>query len=212
NPGNLGNAIRNTEGGTIGNFYGKRFAGFTRDGQWLFHKADGSVGTSDQMTEEDKTIIGNGMPKYYASLTNTFRYKNFDLTVFFRGKFDFDILNTVDLFYGNQELLPANVLTSALGQYSQIKEAPQYSDYYLENGDFIKLDNLTLGYNFDLPQEGNFKRLRLYASARNLATITGYNDGNRDPEVQDTGLFPGIDYRDFYPRTTTVSVGLNVNF
>lgn len=210
NPGNLGNAIRNTEGGPIGDFYGKRFAGFTVDGQWLFHKADGTIGRASDMTEEDKAIIGNGLPKYYASLTNTFRYKNFDLTVLLRGKFKYDILNTVDLFYGNPSLLPGNVLTSALGQYSNISEAPQYSDYYLENGNFVKLDNLTLGYNFDLGENSPFSALRVFGSARNLATITGYT--GRDPEVQDTGLYPGVDDRNFYPRTVTVTAGLNVNF
>ena len=210
NPGNLGNAIRNTEGGPIGNFYGKRFAGFTVDGQWLFHKADGTIGRASDMTEEDKAIIGNGLPKYYASLTNTFRYKNFDLTVLLRGKFKYDILNTVDLFYGNPSLLPGNVLTSALNQYSNITEAPQYSDYYLENGNFIKLDNLTLGYNFNLGEKSPFSALRVFGSARNLATFTGYT--GRDPEVQDTGLYPGIDDRNFYPRTATVTAGVNVNF
>ena len=210
NPGNLGDAIRNTEGGPIGDFYGKRFAGFTQDGQWLFYKADGSVGTVSEMTEEDKAVIGNGTPKYNASLTNTFKYNNFDLTVFFRGKFDYDILNTVDLFYGNQTLLPGNVLSSAIGEFSNIQQAPQYSDYYLESGDFVKLDNITLGYNFNLPEKSNFKSLRIYASARNLATFTGYT--GRDPEVQDTGLYPGIDDRNFYPRTTTLSTGINVIF
>ncbi len=210
NPGNLGDAIRNTEGGPIGNFYGKRFAGFTVDGKWLFHKADGTIGRASDMTEEDKAIIGNGLPKYYASLTNTFRYKNFDLTILLRGKFKYDILNTVDLFYGNPSLLPGNVLTSALGQYSNITEAPQYSDYYLENGDFVKLDNLTLGYNFNLGENSPFSALRLFGSARNLATFTGYT--GRDPEVQDTGLYPGIDDRNFYPRTVTVTAGVNVNF
>ena len=210
NPGNLGDAIRNQEGGPIGNFYGKRFAGFTVDGKWLFHKADGSIGGVSDMEEEDKTIIGNGLPKYYASFTNTFNYKNFDLTVFFRGKFKYDILNTVDLFYGNPELLPGNVLTSALGQYSQISEASQYSDYYLEKGDFIKLDNITLGYNFNVSEKSPFSSLRIYGSARNLATFTGYS--GRDPEVQDTGLYPGIDDRNFYPRTITVTAGINVNF
>jgi len=209
-PGALGNAIRDTEGGPIGDFYGKRFAGFTVDGQWLFYKKDGSIGGVSDMTEEDKAIIGNGLPKYYASWTNTFRYKNFDLTVFFRGKFKYDILNTVDLFYGNSNLLPGNVLTSALGKYSQIGEAPQYSDYYLEKGDFIKLDNLTLGYNFNIAEKSPFSALRIYGSARNLATITSY--GGRDPEVQDTGFFPGIDDRNFYPRTVTVTAGVNVNF
>ncbi len=208
NPGNLGNAIRNTEGGPIGNFYGKRFAGFTDDGEWLFYKADGSEARADEMVTEDSDIIGNGMPKYNASLTNTFRYKNFDLTVFFRGKFDFDILNTVDLFYGNPNI-GGNILASATGKYSHISEAPQYSDYYLERGDFIKLDNLTLGYNFDLKGKV-INALRLYVNARNLATITGYS--GRDPEVSDTGLYPGLDDRNFYPRTTTLTAGINVKF
>ncbi|MDD7887568.1 SusC/RagA family TonB-linked outer membrane protein [Flavivirga sp. 57AJ16] len=210
NPGNLGDAILNTEGGPIGNFYGKRFAGFTSDGKWLFHKADGSIGESGEMTDEDKAIIGNGLPKYYASLTNTFKYRNFDLTIFLRGKFDYDILNTVDLFYGNIGLLPGNVLTSAVGKYGHINEPPQYSDYYLESGDFIKLDNLTLGYNFKLPEKSLVTGIRIFGSARNLATFTGYT--GRDPEVQDTGLNPGIDDRNFYPRTVTVTAGLNVNF
>ena len=210
NPGNLGDAIRNTEGGPIGNFYGKRFAGFTVDGKWLFHKADGTIGGVSDMAEEDKAIIGNGLPKYYASLTNTFKYKNIDLTIFFRGKFKYNILNTVDLFYGNPSLLPGNVLTSALGEYSHISQAPQYSDYYVEKGDFIKLDNVTLGYNFKLPQKSLITGLRIFGSGKNLATFTGYT--GRDPEVQDTGLYPGIDDRNFYPRTITVTAGINMNF
>ncbi len=208
-PGALGNAERITEGGPIGNFYGKRFAGFTVDGDWLFYKADGSVATSSEVNDNDKEILGNGLPKYYASLTNTFRYKNFDLTVFFRGKFDYDILNTVDLFYGNPNI-GGNVLTSALGKYSQIGVAPQYSDYYLESGDFVKLDNVTLGYNFNMSENSPFSAIRIYGSARNLATFTGYT--GRDPEVQDTGLYPGIDDRTWYPRTITVTAGVNVTF
>ncbi|WP_081912607.1 SusC/RagA family TonB-linked outer membrane protein [Salegentibacter sp. Hel_I_6] len=210
NPGNLGDAIRNTEGGPIGDFYGKRFAGFTQDGQWLFYKADGSVVPASEISpRDDNAIIGNGMPKYNASLTNTFRYKNFDLTVFLRGKFDYDILNTVDLFYGNPNI-GGNVLTSALDQYSHISEQPQYSDYYLESGDFVKLDNVTLGYNFKFGKNSPFSALRVYVNARNLAVITGYT--GRDPEVQDTGLYPGVDDRNFYPRTTTITAGMNVKF
>lgn len=210
NPGNLGNAIRNTEGGPIGDFYGKRFAGFTADGDWLFYKADGSIVPASEISpEEDNAIIGNGMPKYNASLTNTFRYKNFDLTIFLRGKFDYDILNTVDLFYGNPNI-GGNILTSALDQYSHISEQPQYSDYYLESGDFVRLDNVTLGYNFKFGDNSPLKALRVYANARNLAVITGYT--GRDPEVQDTGLYPGVDDRNFYPRTSTLTAGINVQF
>lgn len=101
-PGALGYAIRLDEGGKIGNFYGKRFAGLTEDGKWLFYKADGSTARASEMNENDNTIIGNGVPKAQVSLGNTFRYKGFDLTILLRGKFGFDILNLPDLYFGNK--------------------------------------------------------------------------------------------------------------
>lgn len=208
-PGNLGPAIRLEEGGAVGNFYGKRFAGFTDDGKWLFYKADGTTGTASEMNNDDLTIIGNGVPKYQAALSNTFRYKNFDLTIFFRGKFGFDILNTKEMYFGNKVWLSNNVLKSAFEEHDQLDDAAQYSDYYLEKGDFVKLDNLTLGYNFDL-NTPYISNLRVYVSGRNIATITGYN--GIDPELQDTGFEGGVDGRGFYPRTKSWTIGLNVAF
>ena len=208
-PGNLGNAFRLEEGGAVGNFYGKRFAGFNNDGKWLFFKADGSKALAGDMNNDDLAIIGNGVPKYNAGLSNTFTYKNFDLTVFFRGKFDFDILNTKELYFGNKKWLPNNVLESAIGKNKDLNDDPQYSDYYLERGNFVKLDNLTLGYKFNL-NTNYIRNMRLYVSGRNIATITGYS--GIDPELQDTGFETGVDRRDFYPRTKSWTIGLNVGF
>lgn len=208
-PGNLGDAIRLEEGGEIGSFYGKRFAGFTDDGKWLFYKADGSTGRASEINDDDLTYIGNGVPKFQASLSNRFAYKGFDLTVFFRGKFKYDILNTADMFFGNQKWLPNNVFESAFDRNKDINDDPQYSDYYLENGSFLKLDNITFGYNFKM-QNSYVRNLYVYASARNLATITSYK--GLDPELQDTGFDAGIDSRSFYPRTRSWTVGLNVGF
>lgn len=207
--GDLGQAIRTVEGGKLGNFYGKHFAGFTSAGDWLFYKADGSAVSSDKITDADKSVIGNGIPRYYASWTNNFTYKNFDLTLFFRGKFDYDILNTTDLSYGNKRSLPNNVLKSAVTTHSELNGPYQYSDYYLEKGDFVKLDNITLGYNFKSTTR-YIRNLRVYMSAKNVATVTGYS--GLDPEVDDTGLGPGIESRGVYPRTRTFTVGLNVGF
>jgi len=208
-PGNLGNAIRLEEGGSIGNFYGKRYAGLTDDGKWLFYKADGTTGTASEMNENDLSIIGNGVPKYMASLSNRFKYKNFDLTIFFRGKFGFDILNTKDMYFGNKKWLPNNLLKSAITKHNDIDDDPQYSDYYIEKGDFVKLDNVTLGYN--VPVESKYiQKFRIYVSGRNLATFTDYS--GIDPELQDTGFTTGIDGRDFYPRTKTWTLGLNIGF
>ena len=208
-PGNLGNAIRLEEGGEIGSFYGKRFAGLTDDGKWLFYKADGSTGTASEVNDNDKFYIGNGVPKFNASLGNRFTYKGFDLTVFFRGKLKYDILNTADMFFGNQKWLPNNVFESAFEKNANLKDDPQFSDYYLENGSFVKLDNITLGYT--LPFKNKYLRnLYVYVAGKNIATITSYT--GLDPELQDTGFESGIDSRGFYPRTKSWTVGLNIGF
>lgn len=209
-PGNLGNAIRLKEGGAVGNFYGKRFAGFSDGGKWLFYKADGTTGTASEMDENDLTIIGNGVPKFQASLNNSFRYKNFDLSILLRGKFGFDILNTKEMYFGNKKWLPNNLLRSAVTTHKALDDDPQYSDYYIEKGDFVKLDNLTLGYNFNTKKSSYIRNLRLYVTGRNVLTMTGYN--GIDPELQDTGFETGIDGRGFYPRTQSWTIGLNVGF
>ncbi|HAT93374.1 MULTISPECIES: SusC/RagA family TonB-linked outer membrane protein [Sphingobacterium] len=208
-PGNLGDAIRLEEGGEIGSFYGKRYAGLNDAGEWLFYKADGSKATIADINDNDRAYIGNGVPKFNASLGNRFAYKGFDLTVFFRGKFKYDILNTADMFFGNQKWLPNNVFESAFTKHADLKQDPQYSDYYLENGSFVKLDNITLGYNFKLKTD-YIKSLYVYATGRNIATMTKYT--GIDPELQDTGFEAGIDSRSFYPRTRSWTIGLNVGF
>lgn len=211
NPGSLGNAFLIREGQPIGDYYGKKFAGFTEDGKWLFYKADGSVGTSSEVSDDDNQIIGNGMPKYQASMQHNFRYKQFDLSVFLRGKFDYDILNTVDMFYGNPYIIgTSNVLRSALTTHKNINETPIYSSYYLERGDFVKIDNVSLGYHFPLTGKKLFSNLSLFASVRNLFTFSGYT--GRDPEVDDTGLTPGMDDRSYYPRTKTITLGIKATF
>lgn len=209
-PGALGNAIRTVEGGSLGEFFGKRFAKFDENGKWLFYNEDNEIVTLSQITENDKAPLGNGMPKVYASLSNTLRYKGFDLTIFFRGKFGYKILNQKEIYFGNLNWLPNNVLKSAITRHKDLKDAPQYSDYYLENGDFVKLDNVTLGYSFNMKSNKWLRKVRLYATAENLATFTGYTGAT--PELQDTGLEPSLDGRGFYPTTTTLVFGVNIGF
>lgn len=208
-PGNLGAAIRLEEGGEVGAFYGKRFAGFTDDGKWLFYKADGTAVGAKEITRDDLAYIGNGVPKFQAAINNRFTYKGFSLSVFFRGKFKFDILNTPQLYFGNKKWLPNNVLKEAFMKHDKLNDDPQYSNYYLENGSFVKLDNLTFGYNFKL-SSSYIRNLYVYMVGRNLGTITSYS--GLDPEIKDTGFDAGIDWRGFYPRTRSWSMGLNVGF
>jgi TonB-linked SusC/RagA family outer membrane protein len=208
-PGNLGNAIRVFEGGPIGDFWAYRFAGFDDQGKWLFFKRNGDKAGSANMVDSDKVVIGNGVPKYMLSLTNQFKYKNFDLTIYFRGKLGFDILNTREMYFGNINWSPNNMLRTVLGKHARLTESPQYSNYYLEPGGFVKLDNVTLGYTFKL-KTNYIRNLYLYVTGRNLLTITRYS--GLDPELEDTGFTTGIDSRGFYPRTKSMAIGLRLGF
>lgn len=213
--GALGDAIRIYEGGNIGEFWGKRFAGFDANGDWLFYNNKGEqvpnarINTSTNKEVTDFAIIGNAIPKFYASWTNDFSYKNFDLRFYFRGKFGHDILNTMALSYGNQ-VTKTNLLRSAFDKYAHIKGTYMYSDYYIESGDFVKLDEATLGYNFKI-NSSYIRGLRLYVTGQNLLTITKYT-GNDPDFVNDLGLGAGIDERGPYPSTRSILIGLNVGF
>ena len=205
-------------GESVGSFFGRVHLGTwstqEKDLAAVYKARPGDVKYLDlnndkQINDNDRTIIGNGVPKYVLGLNQTFRYKNFDLNILFRGKFGFDILNLQEVFFGNRKYLPNNIYNSTFTRHAALNDNPQYSDYYLEKGDFLKLDNVTLGYNF--PAKGKYLRnLRAFVSGRNLLTITGY-DG-LDPELQDTGFETGVDARGFYPRTRSWTVGLNVGF
>ncbi|HEX3080104.1 MAG TPA: SusC/RagA family TonB-linked outer membrane protein, partial [Puia sp.] len=130
--------------------------------------------------------------------------------LFFRGRFGYQILNTTDISYGNKIYLPNNVLKSAFGKNAQLNDTYQYSDYYLEPGGFLKLDNATIGYRFKL-KTPYIRSLRLYASGTNLITMTKYT-GNDPDFVNDTGLGAGIDGRGPYPSTKQITIGVNVGF
>jgi len=214
--GALGNALRLDSTGRVGNFYGRRFAGFDANGNWQFYKKDGKtvVGLS-QITDADKVILGNALPKLYLSWTNSFTYKDFDLRVFFRGRFGYKILNSMALSYGNNAALPNNVLKETFTKFAKIRQTYQYSDYYLEPGGFLKLDNVTLGYTFRL-HSALVRSLRLYVSGSNLAIFTKYKDGNDPDFVSDqfanTGSSPGIDAVGQYPSSRNYLVGVNFGF
>lgn len=213
--GALGNAIRTFEGGELGNFYGKRFAGFDENGKWLFYKRDGSAVPFDQINnsidpeQSDLAVIGNAIPKYYLGWTNSFKYKNFDLRIFMRGRFGYDILNTMEISYGNQ-ISKTNLLRSAFSDHAELKDTYQYSDYYLEKGGFLKVDEVTLGYNIKVAS-AYIRNLRVYVNGSNLAILTKYK-GNDPDFVNDTGLGPGVDGRGPYPSTRSFLIGLNVGF
>lgn len=202
------------EGEPIGNFYGYKSVGVDDNGHWLIEGEDGSVKPIAEENARDKQVIGNGLPKWYLNFNNNLRYKWFDLSVTMRGAFGFQILNMPEMFFSSPVGINNNVLKSAFkpkyGKVLASGQDLQYVSYYVQDGDYWKIDNVTLGYTPNLNKVNWIKRLRIYVSVSNLATITGY-DGI-DPEVNVSGLTPGIDDLFRYPAARTYTVGVNLTF
>ena len=202
-------------GKQIGDFYGFKVTGMDDQGKWIYEGRDGKPTNYADFAHafEDKKVLGNGLPKYYAGWNNNFHYKAWDLTVTMRGAFKYQILNFQRMYYENPTLQNYNRLKSAYNKpYGKaLLSAPlEFNSYYVENGDFWKIDNITIGYNFQHIQSPYIKGLRVYLTSLNSFVITGYK--GVDPEVNRLGLNPGDDDRDKYPTTRTFTFGVNVNF
>jgi len=216
-PGSPGNAQRLEEGRRVGSFYMLRSAGINDQGALLVYNKDGDIISADQAVNEDRQYVGNGLPKFTASLGNTVKYKKWDASLFLRGNFGYDLFNTQAFYIGTPATQAgANLLESTYsdGKYSQLTNSSTsviLSDYFLEKGDFVKIDNLTIGYTFAFNTK--FARsLRVYAAGRNLATFTAFQGGDPD-RYPINGLYPGIiASRSYYPSTTQVLVGVNFGF
>ena len=125
--------------------------------------------------------------------------------------FDYDILNEGKFFFGTTKYLDqsaSNVYKDALNH--PLKDENMFSNYYLEDGSFLKIDNVTLGYTFNFNNNKYIKNLRLYGTVTNLVTITGYS--GLTPDINVTGLEAGCDSRSSYPVTRTFSFGVNATF
>jgi hypothetical protein len=216
-PGSPGNIQRLQEGKRIGSFYLLKSAGIDSTGALLVYNKDGEVIRGDKANNDDKQFIGNGLPKFTASLGNNFTYKNWDLSVFFRGAFGYDVFNTTAFYLGTPATQQdANVLASAYGngKYAELTNPATsaiLSDYFLESGSFVKLDNVTLGYTAHFENK-YIRQLRAYITGRNLKTFTKYTAG--DPElIQTNGLYPGVtNSLDYFPSTLQLIFGVQVTF
>ena len=208
----------------IGTFYGLKSIDITDEGLWVVEGKDAETGKwgpmrADQADATSWQVLGNGIPKHYLNWNNTISFCGFDLSVNMRGAFGFQILNYQRMYYENAKpSLNYNRLNSTFDKVygkSPVLDDQRYVSYYIENGNYWKIDNVTLGYTFKLPKKSIVKNLRVYGSVLNLATITGYK--GIDPEVplssNDYGLLDaGTDNRDKYPTTRTYTFGLNLTF
>ena len=142
-------------GHKVGDIYGFKVVDVDESGKWIYLDKNGNRVNYDEFTHsfEDKQILGNGVPKWYLGFNNQFRYKNFDIAINMRGAFGFQIMNGMRMFYENRSRQDWNRLRSA---YDKVFGkavlntlcSEEFNSYYVENGDYWKIDNITLGYSF----------------------------------------------------------------
>ncbi len=194
------------EGREVGTFYGWLSYGLDEDGMYIM---DDMIDDEPGLTNDDRTYIGSAQPKLTYGISNSIQYKNWDLNFFFRGVYGNDLLNFSKMSYATTQWLPgANVLHDALS--IGLADNPKYNSFYIEKGSFLRLDNASLSYNFDIDGISEIRKLRVYVTGQNLFTITNYT--GLDPEVEMSGLDPGVEGREYYPKSRTISLGVNVSF
>jgi len=204
--------FRIQEGSKVGQFYGYKFAGVSGSGDMMVYDKEGKEVPAASAVPEDKEYIGNGTPQHFVSWSNTFRYKNFDLNLFFHGAFGYEIFNMRKYGMGLKGCGTDNVLRSAyLEDKDLITGGGVISSYFLESGNYFKLENVTLGYNFTPKNTDILSSLRVYLSAKNLFTLTGYS-GNDPSIVGVNGLTPSVDVTSAYPLATQVTLGVTLRF
>jgi len=193
------------EGYPLGSFYTWRFAGRNADGVSQFYTEDGELTTSP--TSNDLYYTGNAQPDLVYGWNNTFKYKNFDLSFFLRGVTGNKIINgTLADMNAPNNATQTNIPRFTLDEPADDNNAYLMSDRFIESGAYLRLDNATLGYTF----KASNHNVRVYLGGNNLFIITNYR--GIDPEINMGGIEPGVDNRNYYPKTRSFMLGLNLNF
>ncbi len=202
---------RYTEGSRLGELYGYEAAGVNETGDMMVYDNEGNIITAASANAAFKRYIGNTIPKLFLSWNNTLRYKNWDLNIFMNGAFGHLIYNNrrAGNLVGSGN---ANVFRTA---YTRDKDVREYggvvTSYFLEHGDFMKIQNVTLGYNFFPKKKDILQSLRVFLTASDLYTFTGYT--GTDPALLSTnGLTPGVDNGTGYPETRVITLGATLIF
>ncbi len=226
-------------GEPIGNFYGYIYDGIYQNeaecaalaypvgacepGQIKLKDISGPDGVPDGIiTADDRTIIGNGLPDFVFGISNDFSFKNFDLNIMFQGQYGNEILNLnrVKLERAGTENGLRALLTDAWIEEGSSKTIQKInkstgpaSSRFMEDGSYLRLKNLSLGYSVpsEVTRKWNITKLRFYISGQNLWTITDYS--GYDPEINSRAgnLARGFDYGG-YPTAKTYTLGLNLSF
>ena len=220
-------------GEEIGQIWGPVFSGQVTDrGVPIFKDLNGDgvvLANQDAALEDngDFKELGNGIPDFELGWSNVINYKRWSLNAFFRGAFGHSLVNTFRAFY--EPRIPGqanyNAVDSRLAQLNVT--SARFGSLYVEKADFLKLDNVTLSYAFDMSGSQVFENLGLSFNVLNAFTITNYTGVDPDPSFVDYGptdnggrvdmdnpdlLSPGIDRRNNYFLARTFTLGLSATF
>ncbi|MEM6343745.1 MAG: SusC/RagA family TonB-linked outer membrane protein [Bacteroidota bacterium] len=200
--------VRVEEGASLGQLWGLTYEGINDDGTWRFTDLNGD----GQINDEDESVIGNGLPVFQLGFNNTFQFGNFDLNFFFRGVFGHEMVNTFRAFYEAPSTISSYNILATSSDIAELTDSPRFSSLHVEDASFLKLDNATLGYTIPLAGDASFRKIRLYVAGQNLLTFTGYTGVDPEVRFQDGAdpLAPGIDRRNTYFRSRTITVGVNL--
>ena len=221
--GETGNYVmRLVEGEPVGNFYGYKYKGIQSSGVWVFETPAGGMTTNP--TDSDRQVLGNAFPLLTGGFFTTIKYKSFDASLNFRGQIGGLIFNETRYFYENTRGTENVLLSSFSGDASLLTNwiknpdesrasLRQFSDFYLEDASYLKLNDVTIGWTPKLTGAISeyVRGLRVFLNAQNIFTLTGYK-GHDPSTVSMSGLAPGFDGRSYYPTQRTFSLGVNLNF
>ena len=213
------------EGKPIGQLHALVFKEIDPKGNMVFADQDGD-GVINGFY--DLAIVGNGLPEYLMGFGNEFTYKNWDLNIFLRGVSGHNLINSyrafyevpIDIAYYNLPETTAKMRNPATGTLLN-NTIGVLINTDIENASFISLDNISLGYNFSLPESSQFSKIRMYLGGNNLFYFTRYKGPDPNPRYVDSQidlgtynspLIPGVDRRDTWPRTRSVTLGANIVF
>lgn len=215
--------MRLEEGKPIGNFYGWKYYGINKSGEWVFATPAGGYTTNPQ--ESDRIILGNAQPDVTFGFNAALKYKALDVALNFRGQVGGLIFNETRYFFENTRNVENALLSAVKGEAALLTawktsgegnaSIRRFSDFYLEDATYLKLGDVTVGYSPTLSGEiaEYIHALRVYFTAQNLFTLTGYS--GVDPEIapkDGDSLQPGFDTRAFYPRQRTFNLGISLKF
>ncbi len=205
-----GNVVRIEEGKPLGQMIGWVYQGVDSDGNYILKDVDGN-GTVNEL---DTEVIGQGLPKGEIGLGSDFRFKGFDFNFLLRGVYGHDLVNLHrTMFEQISRISTYNLIKTEYFQPEYLGPVA-YNSRYVENASFIKLDNISLGYNFKLPENAMISKARVYVTGQNLFYITDYSGVDPEPRYSYDGnvLAPGIEPLNSWVTTRTFTLGASFTF